>query len=191
MAIALLLMMAAHFWESKPPADWTEKDIDILLSDSPWSQTVPAAATAPAAIVYLATAEPMRIAEKEMRRRYVKAGAAIDEMHEEYELFLRENQGKAIVVAVSLSDSKIAQEGEEIKRMEQDCVLKIGRRKLKLSGHFPPSRTDPYLRLVFPRDVRPEDKELNFELYVPGLSSPFRQARFVLKQMQFQGKAEY
>ena len=191
MWIPLLLMMAARFWESKPSADWTEKEIDILISDSPWAQTVLAAPSAPAAAVYIATAEPMRIAEKEMRRRYVKAGGAVDEMHEEYELFLRENRGKAIVVAVSLSESKIALEGEEIKRMEEECVLKIGRRKMKLSGHFPPSRTDPYLRLVFPREVKPDDKELNFELYIPGLSSPFRQARFVLKQLQFLGKLEY
>ena len=191
MPFALFLMMAAHFWETKPPAEWTEKEMEILLTDSPWSQPVRAGATAPIAILYLATAEPMRIAEKEVRRRYVRAGAPVDELHEEYELFLRENQGKVIVVAVSLPQTQIASEGEEIKRMEDECILKIGRRKVKLSGHFPPSRTDPYLRLVFPRLVKPEDKDLDFQLYVPGLSSPFREARFVLKELHYQGAPEY
>ena len=191
MLIALFLMMAARFWETKPPAEWTEQDMEILLTDSPWAQPLRASPNAPAAGIYLATAEPMRIAEKEVRRRYVKAGAPVDEMHEEYELFLRENQGKTIVVAVSLPETQIAAEGAEFKRMEDECILKIGRRKIKLSGHFPPSRTDPYLRLVFPRAVKPDDKELDFQLYIPGLSSPFREARFVLKELHFQGAPEY
>ena len=166
MWIALFLMMAARFWESKPPAEWTEKEMDIILSDSPWAQSVGASSTSPVARVYLATAEPMRMAEKEMRRRYVRAGKAVDEMHEEYELFLRENQGKAIVVAVNLAAANFPAEGAEIKHMEEECILKIGRRKFKLAGHFPPSRTDPYLRLAFPREVKPEDKDMVFQLYL-------------------------
>ena len=191
MWIALFLMMAARFWESKPPAEWTEKEMDIILSDSPWAQSVGASSTSPVARVYLATAEPMRMAEKEMRRRYVRAGKAVDEMHEEYELFLRENQGKAIVVAVNLAAANFPAEGAEIKHMEEECILKIGRRKFKLAGHFPPSRTDPYLRLAFPREARPEDKDLVFQLYVPGLSSPFREVRFVLKELRFKDGVEY
>ena len=191
MWIALLLMMAARFWESKPPAEWTEKEMDIMVSDSPWAQTVSASPTSPVARIFLATAEPMRIAAKEMRRRYVKAGQAADEMHEEYELFVRENQGKVIVLAVNISNADFPAEGAEIKHMEEECILKIGRRKLKLSGHFPPSRTDPYLRLAFPRDVRPEDRDLVFQLYVPGLSSPFREARFIMKELRFKDSLEY
>lgn len=191
MWITLLFMMAARFWESKPPAEWTENEMEIILSDSPWAQTVGASPTSPVARVYLATAEPMRLAEKEMRRRYVRAGRAVDEMHEEYELFLRENQGKVIVVAVNLSGANFPADGAEIKNMEEECLLKIGRRKFKLAGHFPPSRTDPYLRLAFPRDVRPTDKDLVFELYVPGLSSPFREVRFVMKDLRFQDTFEY
>ncbi len=191
MWIPLLFMMAARFWETKPPAEWTEQEMDIIVSDSPWAQSVRASATAPEARIYLATAEPMRIAEKEMRRRYVKAGRPTDEMHEEYELFLRENQGKVIVVAVNLGAASFPSDGSDIKDMEQECTLKIGRRKLKLAGHFPPSPTDPYLRLAFPREVRPEDKDLDFQLYIPGLSSPFREARFVLKELRFKGSVEY
>ena len=162
-----------------------------MMSDSPWAQSVGVSANAPVAVLYLATAEPMRIAEKEMRRRYVKAGKAVDEMHEEYELFLRENQSRVIVVAVRLPYGKFPSDGEETKRMEQECILKIGRRKLMLSGHFPPSPTDSYLRLAFPREVRPEDKDLDFQLYIPGLSSPFREARFVLKELRFKDQPEY
>ena len=191
MWIALFFMVAARFWESKPPAEWTENEMDIIVSDSPWAQSVRASPNSPLALIYLATAEPMRLAEKEMRRRYVKAGKAVDEMHEEYELFLRENQAKTIVVAVKLAGSNFPAEGAEIKHMEEECILKIGRRKFKLVGHFPPSPTDPYLRLAFPREVRPEDKDLVFQLYIPGLSSPFREVRFVLKELRFKDSVEY
>jgi hypothetical protein len=191
MWIALFFMMAARFWESKPPAEWTERELEIIVSDSPWAQSARASATAPEARIYLATAEPMRLAEKEMRRRYVRAGKAVDEMHEEYELFLRENASKAIVVAINLPAANFPTDGAEIKNMEQECVLKIGRRKFKLAGHFPPSPTDPYLRLAFPREVRPEDKDLDFQLYIPGLSSPFREVRFVLKELRFKDSVEF
>ena len=191
MWITLFLMLAGRFWESKPSADWTLNELNTIVSDSPWAQKVTASATSPAAFVYLATAEPMRIAEKEMRLRFVKAGGAVDELHEDYELLLRENAGKIVVLAVKSSQAEFPGDELEIKRMEQECVLKIGRRKFKLSGHFPPSRTDAYLRLVFPREMRPDDKSLEFQIYVPGLSSPFREARFPIKDLQYKGNLEY
>src|SRR5258706_15483321 len=100
MWITLFLMMAARFWESKPSTEWTLDELNAIVSNSPWAQKLSASSTAPLAFVYLAAAEPMRIAEKEMRRRYVKAGGPVDEMRDDYELFLRENSGKVIVLAV-------------------------------------------------------------------------------------------
>jgi len=191
MWITLFLMMASRFWETKPSTDWTLTELSTMVSESPWAQKATTSATAPPAFLYLATAAPMRIAEVEMRRRYVKAGGPVDDLHEDYELFLRENAGKVIVLAVKSSVAEFSADEAEVKRMEEESVLKVGRRKYKLSGHFPPSRTDQYLRLIFPREVKADDKALDFQVYVPGLSSPFREARFPLKDLQYKGKLEY
>ncbi len=191
MLLTLFLLMAARFWETKPSTDWTLQELDTFVSDSPWAQTIRTSGTAPPAILYLATAAPMRIAEVEVRRRYVRAGGPVDNMHEDYELLLRENEGQIIAVAVKLQQSEFPDDAAEIKKMEDQCQLKVGRRKFKLSGHFAPSRTDPYLRLIFPREVSPNDKSLDIQVYVPGLSSPYREARFPLKDLIYKGKLEF
>jgi hypothetical protein len=57
-------------------------------------------------------------------------------------------------------------------------------------GHFPPNSRDPMLRMVFPRPEG-EFKSLRFELYLPGVSKPYRDLEFDLKEMMFRGKLEY
>jgi hypothetical protein len=75
--LAMLLMLAASFWESKAPADWTDNEILNLFTDSPWAQmaepSVKDSHGAPVQ-VYIATAGPMREGEKERERRYIRKG---------------------------------------------------------------------------------------------------------------------
>jgi hypothetical protein len=59
-----------------------------------------------------------------------------------------------------------------------------------MTGHFPPSAGDPYLRIAFPREVTANDKSVNFELYVPGVGIPFRSVEFRVKDMTVKGKLE-
>jgi hypothetical protein len=59
-----------------------------------------------------------------------------------------------------------------------------------LTGSFPPSESDPFLRLAFPRQVELSDKTLTFDLYLPGVPAPFRSAEFSLKDMVVAGKLE-
>ena len=66
----------------------------------------------------------------------------------------------------------------------------VGRKKYKMTGHFPPSAGDPYLRIAFPREVTAADKSVNFELYVPGVGIPFRSVEFRVKDMTVKGKLE-
>ncbi|MFN7993153.1 MAG: hypothetical protein U0Q18_06115 [Bryobacteraceae bacterium] len=63
---ALLALLAAPFWETKPPKDWSEEELSMLMHDSPWAQM---AEPAPAVAIYLATARPLRDAEAELGRR--------------------------------------------------------------------------------------------------------------------------
>jgi hypothetical protein len=91
------------------------------------------------------------------------------------------NRTTQIVVAVRLTNRKGFDDATEMRRMQEYCVLKAGKNKYKLTGHFPPWSGDPYLRLAFPRKVELSDKTMTLELYVPGLPGPYRELQFALK----------
>jgi hypothetical protein len=187
MTAAMLVTLAVlHFWEAKPPAQWTDAEVQELLTNSPWAQSAVDARGA-AVAVYLASARPMREAELELVRRQPPVD---DPDAQEYGDFLRENQGKQIVLAVALPDRKALDDPAEVKRIEEECVLKVGGKKYQMTGHFPPSVTDPYLRLVFPRAATAADKNLVFELYVPGVPSPYRRAEFRIQDLTYRGAIE-
>jgi hypothetical protein len=66
----------------------------------------------------------------------------------------------------------------------------VGRKKFKMTGNFPPTERDPYLRIAFPREVQASDKTVTFELYVPGATPPYRSVEFKVKDMMVNGKLE-
>jgi len=193
---AMLLFLAASFWESKLPADWTDNELLILFSDSPWAQMVDASVKdshgAPVQ-VYIASAGPMQAAEKERERRYVRKGNGVpaeSPMDIEYRLWLEDNLSKQIVVAVRIFSTKDFGDGAQTKRMEDETVMRVGRKKFKMTGNFPPTQRDPYVRIAFPREVQASDKTVTFELYVPGVTPPYRSAEFKVKDMIVNGKLE-
>jgi hypothetical protein len=184
-AIALwLALAAAPFWETKAPRDWTDEQLRMLLTDSPWAQ----AAGSGGAPVFLATAQPIREAEQERwRRRKTKGSEPPDP---EYTDFLANDQGRHIVLAISYRDPRPLADAAEARHMEEESVLKVGRKKFKITGQFPPTPMDPYLRLVYPRQVGPNDKALVFELYLPGTAGTFQIVEFRLKELLYRGKPE-
>jgi hypothetical protein len=192
---AFLWLMAAPFWESQPPAQWTDAEIQEFLSDSPWAQMAPGPGAAVPVNVRLATAAPIQEADKEQARRIAlrrKPGppSAEDPGATEYRLWLEDNRATQIVVAIRMATNQGLLDDREVRRMEDESVLRVGKKKLKMTGHFPPSASDPYLRLAFPREVQLSDKTLAFDLYLPGVSAPFRTVEFKLKDMQVRGKLE-
>ncbi len=171
---------AAPFWEATPPADWTEAQIDRLLHDSPWAEM---ADPAPAVQVYLATARPMREAEAELARRRGKP------LNEEYLDYLQHEGADKLVIAISYKNLNALADGAEAHRMEEESIMRIGRRKFQMEGHFPPVPSDPYLRLVYPRAATERDKSIVFELYLPGYG-PYHEAEFRLRDLVYKGKPE-
>jgi len=190
--LLLAALLAAPFWETKPVRQWTDEQLLELLSDSPWAQTTLFRNDTPLP-VYLATAKPVREAESEWLRRYTSqlgANAPTDMgARHEYEAFLAENLGKVLVIAIRNPNLRALALVEETERMEEESFLKAGKKKLKVIGHFPPAAADPVLRLIFPK---PEEavKDLQFELYIPGVSGPYRQAVFKIKDLMFAGQPE-
>jgi hypothetical protein len=194
----LLFMLAPPFWEAKPPAEWTTQELAELLGDSPWAQIVGSqaiAVPAPAVQMYLATAAPMQAAEQEAARRAKLQRPPGTERPEsalaaEYRNWLEDNRGTQIVLAIRMDSNRGFADEQEVRRMEDESVMRVGRRKIKMTGHFPPYPGDPYLRLAFPRQVELSDKTVSFDLYLPGVPGPYRGAEFKLKDMVVRGKLE-
>lgn len=195
----LLLLFAAPFWQTKAPAQWSDQELLQLLTDSPWAQMVGGQGKSPAGVpqveVYLATAAPMQQAEQERERRAKlrrKPGTEPpeDPLAADYQAWLQENRATQIVVAVRIDNNRGFSDEKETQRLEQETLLRAGRKKFNLTGHFPPTSSDPYLRLAFPRDVQLSDKRITLELYVPGLPEPYRILDFDLKNMVVEGKLE-
>jgi hypothetical protein len=179
-----LALLAAPFWETKAPRDWSDGQVDRLLHDSPWAQM---SGPAPYVQVYLATAEPMREAEAELARRSPKLPRG--EPNEDYVDFLRSEGAHKLVLAIAFKDLKALADAQEEHAMEEESIMKVGRHEYKMEGHFPPVPSDPFLRLVYPRAATERDKTIVFELYVPGYG-PYHDAEFKIKDMLYKGKLE-
>jgi hypothetical protein len=183
-------LFTAPFWETKAPHEWSKQELRKMVEDSPWAQIAeaPRRGLAPGVQVYLASATPVREAEAELARR---GNVPSDLLREEYEAFLREAGGKSIVLAIYVPDASRVAEGEEARRMQEDSVLKTGRQSLRMTGHFPPTSSDPFLRLIFPRPQTAGGNRLTFEIYVPGIPAPYRSVEFRLKDLTYKGKPDY
>ncbi len=193
--LALAAAASLPFWEAKPPADWTDDEVHELLARSPWAQqAVAAGSSRRGVVVYLATARPMREAEAEQERRAREQGEQPGEGADEdteYADFLREHDGNVMVLAVAVPNPRALDDFTEAKMVEDLCVLRVGRNKYKMVGHFPPSASDPRLRLVFPRAVTQADKSFAFDLYVPGAPEPLRFVQFRVADLKYKGKPEF
>lgn len=189
----LAWLAQAPFWETKSPQEWTDDEVRQILSASPWVQTVALRArggSVPGVFLYLATARPVREAEQELRRRR-EGPAPEDPAAEEYDEFLAQNEGKYVVLAVRADHPPALADAEQSRRMEQECVMIAGRERYRLAGHFPPTASDPYLRLVFPRPARTDFGKLRFDLYLPTAVFPYRTAEFDVRELYYKGKPEF
>jgi hypothetical protein len=193
LAFLCALLVAAPFWEAKPAHDWSDAEISAMLHGSPWAQPATTEGIVSQADVptWLSSAQPVADAEAEALRRlifrkHLESQAEIDEYH----AYLNDQKEKPIVLTVNLPDPLALANAAESKRMEEGCYLKIGRKKYKMTGHFPPTPDDPYLRLIFPRALGPKDKSLEFDLYLPGVTNPYRMVEYQLKDMLYKGKLE-
>jgi hypothetical protein len=180
--LAVLFFLAPPFWETKPPERWSDREIDTVRHDSPWAQY---AGPEPRVLVYLATSGPIEDAEEEARLRTKNP---LSEPDPDYLDYLRENGEQQFVLAVpDVTLKSLGKPGEE-KLMEEQTVMIIGKKTYKIVGHFPPTKDDPVLRLVFPREAESTDKSVIFHLYLPGVPFPERELEFRVKDLIYHGK---
>ena len=188
----LTLLTATPFWDTIDVKQWSEEQLLDFFGNSPWSQ--PAESTAGNGVLtFLATSKPVQLAEVEKRRRQMKKVAGIDVIQDpawdEFQEFLERDTAKYIVLAVAIP-AEATREASEMSLMENQSVMKLGKQKIKMSGYFPPSPTDPYTRLIFPRAGTEKAKELVFELFLPGTGTPYRQVYYPTKGMNYRGRLE-
>jgi hypothetical protein len=175
------------FWNVKPPSEWSAEEVREILQHSPWATVSKATMGGPLKI-HLASAEPMieaEIRERQARRYKVEPGPSF----EEYQALIKE--GNSIALAVLIPDPVAMSDAIESRSLERDSVLHVGKRTYKLVTYFPPNPGDPYLRYVFPREVKPGDKSLMFDIYIPGIAYPQRHIEFDLKEMVYKGRPTY
>jgi hypothetical protein len=183
-ALAALFFFAVYpFWDHKPPEQWNDREIEIMLRSSPWTQVV---GSAPEVTVWFATAEPIEAAEAEAR---LHKQHPLREPDPDYLDFMRENREKVFVLAVGYPTlAGLGKEQGEWTKLENETIMTVSRKKYKIEGTFPPTPSDPVLRLVFPKVVKLTDKTVDFQLYLPGLSFPEREADFYVKDLIYKDK---
>ena len=180
---ALLFFVPQPFWEAKPPQQWTDREIDTMRIASPWTQTI---GPAPEVLTWLATAQPIEEAEAEARLRRRNP---LRQPDPEYVNYVAENREKVFVLAVSYPTlAGLSKESDGWQTLQKETRLRAGSSTYKVEGLFPPEPSDPALRLIFPRAVKPTDKELRFDLYLPGLPFPEREVEFRVKDLLYHGK---
>jgi hypothetical protein len=180
---ALLFFLAQPFWEAKAPAQWTDAEIQTLLRNGPWAQTV---GPSPELAIWFATAEPVEaaLAQAQLRSAKPKPDPDVD-----YLDFLQENRDKVFVLAVGYpSLHGLGKEADAWTTVERETLMMVGGKKYHIEGTFPPTPSDPVLRLVFPRAVKPTDKRIEFQLYIPGVPFPDRQVSFDVRDLIYHGK---
>jgi hypothetical protein len=192
--LLLLALLAGKFWEEKDPADWSAEEMDAFFRSSPWvreasdsGRTLGTGGKPVAA--FLATAEPVRAAEGERRRRTVRRGTS-DGMFEEYLNYLLQNGKNVVILAVPVERNNAFSEGGELATMEKRSEMRAGGKAYPLLTFFPPSSSDPHLRLAFARPPNP-GKKLDFTFYVPGLPSPYRMVDFQVKDLVWKGAPSF
>ncbi len=180
--LALFFFLTQPFWETKPPEAWSYEEIETVRSASPWAQRV---GPDPAVLVYFATARPIEAAEGELRLRRKNTLAEPDP---DYLTYLSAHRDNHFVLAIPYGSLRRLGKEEEEKRMEEESVMLINRKRYHMVGHFPPVPSDPVLRLVFPREIQPTDRRVIFRLYVPGIDFPDREVEFTPRDMMYHGK---
>jgi hypothetical protein len=185
--LPLFFFLAQPFWETKPPEAWTDAEIQTIRTDSPWAQHT---TELPVAVVFLATAAPIEHAEAELRLRLKKNPHPMPEPDPDYVEYLSSHRDENFVLAITYPTLAGLGVARESQRMEEESVMLIGKKSYGIIGHFPPTPSDPVLRLIFPRAVKPDDKTVLFRLYLGGLKFPEREVEFRVKDLTYQGKLE-
>jgi hypothetical protein len=196
MWMLLLLLAASPFWQEKPPAEWNDLQIAQSLNDSPWAHAAKGNGKVIVAPVqaYLESSQFVERVLQERNRRAAlrRKETAEGALAEEYRFWFEDNRTDQVILAVRVGTPNAFSDEREIRRLQEDSTMHSGNVSVKMSGHFPPSANDPYVHLAFPRNIiQPSEKTLSFQLYLPGIASPYRSVDFLPSELMTDGRPDY
>jgi hypothetical protein len=143
---------------------------------------------------YLASSQFVERVVKERNRRAAlrRKETAEGALAEEYRFWFEDNRKEQVILAVRVGTPIAFSDEREVRRMQEDSTMHSGNVSVKMSGYFPPSANDPYVHIAFPRNIiQAAEKLLSFELYLPGIASPYRSVDFLPSEMMTDGKPDY
>lgn len=196
MWMLVFLLAATPFWQEKAPAQWNDIQIAQFLNDSPWAHPAKGngKVTGTPLQAYLASSSFVEQVEKErnrraaLRRKQTTEGA----LAEEYRFWFEDNRREQVILAVRVGNPVAFSDEREVRRMQESSAMHSGNVSVKMSSYFPPNANDPYVRMAFPRGViQSSEKLLAFELYLPGVASPFRVVDFNVSELVTDGKPDF
>jgi hypothetical protein len=192
----LLLLVAAPFWQEQPVAQWNDIQLAQFVNDSPWAHAATGSGKVqgPAVQTYLATGHLVEqaVAERARRAALRRKSTEEDALAEEYRAWFEDNRASQVILAIRVGNPPGFSEEAEIRKMQENSAMRSGKGKVKMSSYFPPTANDPYVHMAFPREMVSEgEKFLDFELYLPGISGPFRTVEFVIQDLKVDGKEDY
>src|ERR1700722_18139644 len=82
--------------------------------------------------IYVSTASPVQQAEAELARRRAKP------LGDDYLDYIRQEGSQNVVLAIAYRDWTALEDAEESRRMQDESIMKVGRKKYPMVGHFPP-----------------------------------------------------
>jgi hypothetical protein len=205
-----------NYWETKPYTEWSEKEVDRLLKDSPWTRSV-LLSTGPdrsmasggggrggdaevsqgggslrgatPRLVINWVARPIREA---MARRLLLAEP--EASRERIEKLLHPNDQFLALLVTGWTLGRAPDRNAALEKFRQETLLqKKDRTQMPLADMVPPQRREDPLYLRFPRQVdgkpalRLEDQEVTLVLRVGEETYRFK---FKLADMVIQGKLE-
>ena len=191
--LASTLALASNFWETKPFTDWSDRELQQLMSDSPWSRKVSVVLNAPGRAGSLAMPAQLKLtiswrSSLPMKQALVRNQVGIDRPIPSDSQLLLERQEEFYIVSVSglpLSYSRATG------TLKTETFLQRERRApiSPSSTVIQPVKDTLMLVFAFPRsdEITLKDKDVEFVTRVGEIEI---RKKFNLKSMVFHGELE-
>jgi hypothetical protein len=193
--------LAAQVWLQKQPEDWSQRDCERLLRDSPWARQLVAALDLAEVslfrgsrprityVVQLWSARPVRLALARNARfdvRYLAMSPAErEQMDADARGFVEQSYSDAVVIEVIYGADRVATDkdlrffwgNQSLDSVKPHAALLTPRGRVELKAFTPKVGGRDEMQLTFPRSVagrpilEPGDDAFSLELDVPRFSN--------------------
>ncbi len=139
--LALAFFLAQPFWETKPPEQWTDHEIDLMLHLEPMDADARPGARGAGMVGDRATDRG-----RGRRSALAQTQSATPTRSGLSQFSWRDNREKVFVLAIGYPTlSGLGKEADAWKTVEKETAMRVGSKSYKVEGLFPPEPSDPVL----------------------------------------------